>query len=796
MKSIPPVDKNDAKKIYQNERDANLSLHTDWPPRLPGWNTQNSRNGKDGYHYRVIDMEKGRKILEAVVRFPSAPIYGLHRKYQYRYQMPRINYHTLRILRRPFGKNKPSKIKRLYLFHNGLNETEQMGFYHDIADFLMGKETDCACLIRPIPGHLTRFPFIRNFAEKPLDKYIADAGDLFRQFLRYMLESQWLYSILGSLPRYNVVNGLRLLEGHDDATLLGKNIYKDWKAAFDANKTREREAGVAIKRKEIPDIVNTIRYLVGWTPSYTKNDGPPNPKDLEPRLHVMGYSLGGFFAQSAFFTWPYLIASCTTICSGGPLRDIAPTAFAHPEEWQTVIHALRYELANAMIAGNFRNPKDKDTVAGINPSQFGFFEKAFYEVFLQDDHGTYKSRVSDYANRLFFVVGGCDPIVPPKSVLDASPSEGVNLIQISNLSHFIAIEKDKEWKKFWLPEVIRITGSYTRHAEGLHFQSIHDNWWKPDFSEVVSKPASDPILPKPSFDESLELGGIPLEGLAFQRTIGDIVRKVTEGGAWLFLFRNNVPVILLGKTMLHRRGTALYYSDGKATFYVRSLMDWSNKLYDHGMRITLCVPEQQKNWFTQRAPLLSPRTNPAGGQIPTEKELKKIWQTFLTNWTKQPRVLRYFDCMLEYSTDEAVELEANIRHSMGIDTSEKKLINTLPDVWMLFNGNIVTNELAQDAPVGSSIPKNIHSTYNDTRKRVEKGFLKMVNKIATNDPEDGNKYKTWLKKGDLKIIKVSPAEFNPRYRGLEIRSEKLAKELLLHTGLAYIRSTVVGKNFD
>ena len=60
------------------------------------------------------------------------------------------------------------------------------------------------------------------------------------------------------------------------------------------------------------------------------------------------------------------------------------------------------------------------------------FSYSLADIFLQDPYGTYRHRVSEYAPRLFFVVGGNDPIVPARSVLDTSPPDGINMLESRN----------------------------------------------------------------------------------------------------------------------------------------------------------------------------------------------------------------------------------------------------------------------------------------------------------------------------------------------------------------------------
>src|SRR6202035_1982528 len=309
----------------------------------------------------------------------------------------------------------------------------------------------------------------------------GDPSDLFRQYIRFMIEMQWLLSILVPSSSYPVIPGIALLEESDDPLggrcdklILSRAIHAAWEAI---RRSSARLTGISAKggsrgkpvlQVDLEQGVDTLRDLIGWKalePAIaeykSKENLPP------PALHAIGYSLGGYLAQSLFFTWPFALSSCTTLCSGGALHDLGMVKFAHTEEWRAVTHGLKYEIESGMLQGRLAiDPKtaaeaadDPGSVCGIPASAFSSHFRIFNEVFLQDPHGSYRSRVSEFAPRLLFLVGGNDPIVTMKSVLDASPREGINIIEIANLSHFVATESG-EWRDSWLPAVARVLSSF------------------------------------------------------------------------------------------------------------------------------------------------------------------------------------------------------------------------------------------------------------------------------------------------------------------------------------------------
>ena len=116
------------------------------------------------------------------------------------------------------------------------------------------------------------------------------------------------------------------------------------------------------------------------------------------------------------------MSGCATICSGGALNQISPTSFAHPEEWQSLTHSLRYRLDAATLSGLFaeRVRAGHAKICGMPAQSFDYFRKVFYEVFDKIYCAAYQSRLSEYMQRVVFVVGGNDPIVKTRHVLDAA----------------------------------------------------------------------------------------------------------------------------------------------------------------------------------------------------------------------------------------------------------------------------------------------------------------------------------------------------------------------------------------
>lgn len=760
-------------RIPLEERDYYLKLHSEgWGRTLEaqGWQREPA-DGPTAYLHRTLTLggSPNRELLEVIVRFPSAPVYGINRRHDYQHSLGRINFHTMRLFRRPLRTEQPTPLRRIYLLHNGLNETEYSTLYYRLADVLVDDES--ACIVRPFPGHLTRFPLPNRFCEQPLDRYLADAGDLYRQYLRFMMETQWLLSALVPIRSYRAVAGLDLLaegtndsEGRESTQEISKAIHAEWQQAFVASQDAGQRPGERIAADEIERSVKVLRELVGWRaqPSRKRTTGdvdldlPPPRVPLCPALHVMGYSLGGYLAQSIFFTWPFAVSSCTTICSGGALQELELTKFADPEEWQTVIRALRYEIESSML--EHRLERCAGRIAGLKTEYFRYFHRIFNEVFLQDHPGSYKSRVSEYLSRLLFIVGGNDPIVSIPSVLEAGPQEGINLIEVADLPHFIG--REPEWQRFSEPYVVDSMKVFSHRAERILALM-------PWFDEAKTRDlnASDQ-RPSPGRARS-----------EFQHELDAMVVSASDGG-WLFVFRNQVPVVFLGPQMLHLDGAALYHADNNIADYIRILEKRRRLLENEHRRVTIVLPDQLKYWFCQAPPILSENVETAsGGAPPTPEQLREMWDSFYRRWERHNALREFSPNPAQARNHELVSL---IRAELG-NVGGNAIINTLPDVWLSFSKGVLGRLcLWRRRRAETMLVELAHKLYVEEQKQRER-----------NQSGAGPATRTlerWLNLNDVRIVKVSAAEFNQRHIGESIRDVKLARRILIHAAIAYLHS--------
>lgn len=806
----------EARRIREWERDSQLELDSEqWPAAgatLNGWVPG------PGYFYRVIaetEEERNKEkqldgpLKESILRFPSAPIHGLHRRHEFHVNRERSEtFHSYRVLTDP---DQFTGAKRIFLMHNGLNETQSQDLYYRLASHLIAKEPEgTVCLLRPFPAHLTRSGF-QQFAETPLDDYLWDGSILFRQFFRYMIETQWLLSVIARRSAYRCISGLNLLaedkkpiDSRLEHEVLSETMFKAWEKLNEASKpaveSLHEEAPDAAPQAEAPpegaflDAIETLRSLLQLD---LKRGGEPELERLEmPTLHVIGYSLGGFTAQSVFMSWPFLISSCSTLLSGGALRELAPTAFADPEEWQTVLHSLRYELDDAMLTGRYEL-KD-DHVLGIQLDLFLYLKRTFYEVFQQEYRGSFQTRLSAFRRRMLFVVGGNDPIVRPKSVLDSSPPDGINLLSIGGLGHFLGAkardEEEREQRLFWVPEIAGLIGGLAKDAAGKQHEERKKTWLDPKLELPAATSSDEDTKPsgygRLSVSERLEVeadGALP--GRLFQRSLDDLLARTAAKDGLLFVLRNEVPSVLMDENSVQQRAAALNHTDSGMARYIRGVRARRELIFHNEDRVRIILP-----WNVERIlkgidarPGHPSQSESAGGEMPHLKNPNEVWDIFRKRYIEleeegdeepKRRLIRVFDGGTGVASGgipklSIARLTAAARKRLGTKGESRPITPALPDCWIWMSRQFLNPE-DQDNPDRSD--KIDHLNPEEGRRQLSA----VVPKYYVRDRE---RLGEQLRQDHLRIVTVSRARYNPRFRGRIIADPGVAEGLLLHVSL-------------
>lgn len=809
------------------ERDYQLG-DGDWRGRLgEGWAMDDRPFAVP--HREVPASPLGEKDLrEHILRFPSAPLHHTNRLVEHQLQVQRNQplFHTYRILT---ATDFEGPAQTVYLLHHGLNEVDDMGFFYDFASNLFAGDAGrrAICIVRPFPSHLTRHPFHGPFTQAPLDRYLTDAGDLVRQFLRYMIETRWMLSVLAPLTSYHTPIGLDLLcapaqqptpatEGTDPLSRhrdrdLAEAMRTEWlrlrSGSQKAREHRQRAPQSTVEPPELPPFeraVADLRRFVGVPTSCDATDQKRVGDAIDaanPRIHVVGYSLGGFVAQSIFFAWPYLIGGCTTLLSGGALRSLTPTAFANPEEWQTVLHALRYELDWSLLDGGIARARpEPGLTAGVPDQHFEAMLRVFYDVFEQESRNAYQSRVDEFSRRLLFVVGGSDEIVRTQSVIDAGPAgAGINLLQIANLSHFLgrrASGVEEFQRTFWLPEIGRIARRFSRQADRVRREDLTRAWlvdlatpWPTALEgfSVDDVPEAQTDLPSPQFEKRLDL------------MVAKLFPPDPEPPGWrpgaLFVAQTTTPAFLLGDEGMRERAAALHHSDNAVVAYLAGLRGRASRLLgDDQTETNLCVvlPHAAARWHEERGIHHPARSETLPGLLGSPSPDSRRWSTITGAWGDK---LRYFRPM-----EPGAPLDAEAPDDLGTHIVREALVPwegsqragshthlpypvaDLPNLWVWIDGTELkewTAPQARSSPLSVSLLHRYLLTFAALRRAAES-----ETSTHPSDPHAAatkayeRRLASMAAEGKLICLRISPAHFNPRHRGrLLTRGSHLRKAL-------------------
>jgi hypothetical protein len=826
-----------ATRIHAVERDRVLRLgEKQWPPENlapPGWSRGN------GLLRRIISSDGDRlpvSLEESILRFPSAPVHSLQRLHEHPIKLGRPeDFHSYRVLQTPLAvriadaesrheeyDEDPKRVRRIYLIHCGLNERDTMGLHYQLASQLINKRPNTACIIRPFPGHLTRYPF-QAFAETPLDRYLSDGSHLFRQFIRFMIETQWFLSTLARRSSYRCASGANLLSESQetaDSRVTDEVLADDMRAAWNGlhevsdealEDFLEHQKHAAQLDQDLPDAslfrasIGSLRALLDLELDYPSKSGDFDAEDAdEPDMHVLGYSLGGFAAQSVFMSWPFLIASCSTLLAGGALRELAPTAFADPEEWQTVLHSLRYELDDRLMSRHLA--VTDESVAGISIELFTHFKRTFYEVFQQEYRGAFQTRIAAFRQRMLFIVGGNDPVVQPRRVLESGPPGGMNLLEVGGLGHFFpdgptrgSAGQPEHQRAVWLPEMAtlidrvadeasarqKLEREYTWFARGLAEPVLPKSAWDSAFEQAGGSASADELSVRPLTSEEVvsigDDGALPAD--LFTRCLDDLLWRVAtaDGNGVLFVLRNEVPTVMMSNGAVREKAAAMFHDDYAMVRYCHGVGARKQIVREHRGRIGFIVPWNLKALTLSMDSLLGypSQSEGAGGHVEARVPVEHMWNACVAAYRDHAngpgkRSVRVFDGHI--SLDNVANLPPPLRERADhyADNEPLSRVATLPDCWLWVSRTFLTTF--------SEPPIDVSLAVGDLLQAVPK---------ACHSPKDLERS---MRDGDLRLLTVSRARYNPRFRGRLIVNPRAARKLLVHAALCIGMSEPIAEN--
>ena len=189
--------------------------------------------------------------------------------------------------------------------------------------------------------------------------------------------------------------------------------------------------------------------------------------------------------------------------------------------------------------------------------------------------------------------------------------------------------------------------------------------------------------------------------------------------------------------------------------------------------------------------------------MPSKKVRESIFQTeFLDHWAKQPDKkqewgVTYFNPKNNGDTIEKL---------LFSNKQGAHLVNALPDIWMLVkegtreNPGILDQYRSQDSRFErfllacktiteySLFWREVKQTLKSEQSTDPTSQQEMSEDRATNLKDADSNCSHAINSGNLKIINISRAKFNPRFQGTRVKGSKSVRRNLTHAGLVYEKS--------
>ena len=203
----------------------------------------------------------------------------------------------------------------------------------------------------------------------------------------------------------------------------------------------------------------------------------------------------------------------------------------------------------------------------------------------------------------------------------------------------------------------------------------------------------------------------------------------------------------------------------------------ASALENERLRVRVVIPGPLSKWFSRRQPVLSPKVEAAFFRVPRSESLKRIWEDFTRRW--QWPTLRLFNPN-RVGTPIAPNASWTLLTKRG-----KGTINALPDVWISFSRNAIRTIRASHR---KEFPAEGILVYlgNLLEHLSQTGFH--WDQERSRRPRAAELLRSLLHDEELRLVKVSGAEFNPRFMGWRIRESGRAHVSLVHSALAYVYS--------
>jgi hypothetical protein len=367
----------------------------------------------------------------------------------------------------------------------------------------------------------------------------------------------------------------------------------------------------------------------------------------------------------------------------------------------------------------------------------------------------------------------------------------LNVMEISDLSHFVGAaartSREEAQRRFWLPRVAATVEEFAQRAETLLAESLHSRWLDRSFSFPVADQPDEPDLEGAGVGASD--AGSALPSPVFEKTLDSLVYSLQEGGGFLFVLRNQLPAAVLPPSLVRKRAGYLHHSDDRITRYALGVRNRRAALEQEHTRerLVMIVPYTwQDDLLEELSGVHADQSETPGSQLPDVLTPVEAVQGVR-------RTLRALGARAFRGERRTTRLPVD-RQFKEMFHVGRPWLNTLPDCWIYFSRDCATAAAGHTNPslrelldhfgtwLGSQMEQH-HSLEHEARNHPEFAVRSRSN------------FEELLRRGDLRIVKVSGAKYNPRYRGSEVTAPRDALKVLMHLDLA-LRHSIDIENED
>jgi len=279
-----------------------------------------------------------------------------------------------------------------------------------------------------------------------------------------------------------------------------------------------------------------------------------------------------------------------------------------------------------------------------------------------------------------------------------------------------------------------------------------------------------------SNQERVELSGDgALPSRQFGVCLSDMLARQHDDGAsrgHLLVLRNELPTMLLPSQAVQRRARALYHDDRRIVRYCREV-DARAAAFEKMTRTAIVLPWNAHDVMKHLDPRhrFPSQAETAVGQIAEEITFDSVWprcEATLEMLDKRARgAVRVFDGRGPLSVrNDAGERAAELLRERRKEDGGLVHVPALPDCWVWMTADFLG--------LG---PK---PTVKEEREAVIAAAL--------DHQGDRERLAEALRNDLVRVITISRARYNPRFRGQLVLSARAAQEILLHVALCLATS--------